>query len=63
MKQSKEDWWNDSDKENQSTRGKNVAESISLPRISQELSWDRTRPLQLKQHSKHFPSRLPKKNI
>ena len=40
---------------------KTVAESLCPPRISQELSWNRTRPLRLKQHSKHLPSRLQKK--
>jgi len=33
---------------------KTVAVLLCPPQMSQELSWDRTRSLQLKQHSKHF---------
>jgi hypothetical protein len=42
---------------------KAVAVSFCPPRMSQEMSWDRTRALQLKQHSKLFPSRLQKKTV
>jgi len=42
---------------------KTVAVSLCPPRMSQDLSWDRTRALQLKQHSKHFPYRLQKKKL